>query len=103
MDLAELLKLNELWMPVYPYLARHVQEILPPEAKEVLELGPFSGGITWALAEVLPYAFFTIGEERQGVRDWLEERGRKRGLLNRLSLVNTPLKPLTFPMRDLTL
>ncbi|SMB94975.1 Ubiquinone/menaquinone biosynthesis C-methylase UbiE [Thermanaeromonas toyohensis ToBE] len=97
MELAELLRLNELWGPVYPYLARHVQEVLPPEAKEILELGPFSGGITWALAEVLPYAFFTIGEERQEVRDWLKEEGRKRRLLNRLHLVNTPLKPLAFP------
>lgn len=97
MELADLLRLNELWMPVYPYLARHVQEILPPSVKEILELGPFSGGITWALAEVLPYAFFTIGEERQEVRDWLEEESRKRGLLNRLCLVSTPLKPLNFP------
>lgn len=97
MELAELLRLNELWSPVYPYLARHVREVLPPEVKEIVELGPFSGGITWALAEVLPYAFFTIGEERQGVRDWLEEESRKRGLLNRLRLVDTPLKPLAFP------
>ncbi|MGB9858776.1 MAG: methyltransferase domain-containing protein [Moorellaceae bacterium] len=97
MELGALLRLNELWMPVYPYLARHVQEILPPGVKEILELGPFSGGITWALAEVWPYAFFTIGEERQEVRDWLEEESQKRGLLNRVSLVNTPLKPLAFP------
>ncbi|MGI9862779.1 methyltransferase domain-containing protein [Moorella naiadis] len=97
MELAELLRLNELWLPVYPYLARQVQEILPPEAGKILELGPFSGGITWALAEILPQAYFTIGEERQRVRGWLEEESQKRGLLNRLCLVNTPLKPLAFP------
>ncbi|MGI9951874.1 class I SAM-dependent methyltransferase [Moorellaceae bacterium AZ2] len=97
MNLTELLRLNELWRPVYPYLAKHIEEILPPGAQEILELGPFSGGITWALAEVLPHGVFTIGEERQEVRDWLEQESRKLGLTGRLHLVNTPLKPLALP------
>ncbi|MBE3582254.1 MAG: class I SAM-dependent methyltransferase [Thermoanaerobacteraceae bacterium] len=97
MELADLIRLNELWRPVYPYLAKQVEEILPAGTERVLELGPFSGGLTWALAETSPYAVFTIGEERQEVRNWLEEESRRLGLANRLHIVETPLKPLAFP------
>ncbi|HBT47895.1 MAG TPA: hypothetical protein DEA73_08485 [Peptococcaceae bacterium] len=97
MDVLDLIRLNELWRPVYPHLARQVAEILPAGTEGVLELGPFAGGLTWALAGTLPSAVFTIGEERQEVRNWLEEESRRRGLISRLRIIETPLKPLAFP------
>lgn len=48
---AELQRLNELWAPVYHYLARQVAELLPAAPATVLELGPFSGGLSLALAD----------------------------------------------------
>lgn len=42
-------RLNELWRPIYPYLARWISRQCPSEPRWILELGPFSGGISSAL------------------------------------------------------
>jgi hypothetical protein len=49
MNIPLLVRLNRLWEPIYPYLARWVVKWCPKEPGWVLELGPFSGGISRAL------------------------------------------------------
>ncbi len=39
-------RLNELWQPIYPYLAQWIGRHYPGKPSLTLELGPFSGGIS---------------------------------------------------------
>lgn len=49
MDARFITKLNELWQPIYPYLAEWVRKWCPDQTGRILELGPFSGGISASL------------------------------------------------------
>ena len=42
-------RLNELWQPIYPYLAQWIGRHYPGKLGLTLELGPFSGGISRGL------------------------------------------------------
>ncbi len=44
-DLTLIQKINKLWRPVYPYLAKHIEEIYGRRDGRLLEIGPFSGVI----------------------------------------------------------
>jgi len=49
MDAELITRLNTLWKPIYPYLARWIENWTPREIGHILEIGPFSGGIVHAL------------------------------------------------------
>lgn len=49
MDTRLISRLNKLWGPIYPYLAQWISQWCPAKPRWVLELGPFSGGISNAL------------------------------------------------------
>ncbi len=46
MDSELISRLNELWQPIYPYLAQWIGTHYPGKPSLTLELGPFSGGIS---------------------------------------------------------
>ncbi len=46
MDTELISRLNELWQPIYPYLAQWIGKHCLEKPSLVLELGPFSGGIS---------------------------------------------------------
>ncbi|MGD9320897.1 MAG: methyltransferase domain-containing protein, partial [Desulfobacteraceae bacterium] len=46
MDSELISRLNELWQPIYPHLARWIGRHYPGKPSLTLELGPFSGGIS---------------------------------------------------------
>ena len=49
MDPELITRLNTLWEPVYPHLARWIEPWIPENTGHILEIGPFSGGIIAAL------------------------------------------------------
>jgi SAM-dependent methyltransferase len=49
LDIELISRLNELWGPIYPHLAQWIGHRGPPKPQWVLELGPFSGGISRSL------------------------------------------------------
>ncbi len=49
MDIQLLDRLNMLWRPIYPYLAQWIGPWCPAKTGWILELGPFSGGISGVL------------------------------------------------------
>ena len=51
MDIKTLTQLNELWLPIYPYLAEWILQYHPLKAGHVLEIGPFSGGTGHAMTK----------------------------------------------------
>lgn len=54
MDTLLITRLNALWQPVYPHLARWVENWLPEKEGHILEMGPFSGGIIASLLHRRP-------------------------------------------------
>ncbi|MCP4578110.1 MAG: class I SAM-dependent methyltransferase [Deltaproteobacteria bacterium] len=51
MDPELITRLNTLWKPVYPHLARWIEPWIPENTGHILEMGPFSGGIIASLLE----------------------------------------------------
>ena len=54
MDAEDIKRVNRLWKKVYPYLAAQVMENYGRDSGAVLELGPFSGGISLEMAKKYP-------------------------------------------------
>ena len=49
MDAELITRLNKLWKPIYPHLARWIEPWIHEETGHILETGPFSGGIIHSL------------------------------------------------------
>ena len=54
MDVQLIERLNNLWRPIYPHLAQWIGQRFPIKRGRILELGPFSGGISEAMRNLLP-------------------------------------------------
>lgn len=54
MDVQLIERLNNLWRPIYPYLAQWIEQRFPLKRGRILELGPFSGGISEAMGNLFP-------------------------------------------------
>ena len=59
-DLKLLKDVNALWSKIYPYLADQVMEYYGRSDGDVLELGPFEGGISVGLARLHPGLNITL-------------------------------------------
>ena len=55
MDPQLVARLNEMWRPIYPYLAQWIGRWCPKKAGWILEIGPFSGGISAGLMRLFPH------------------------------------------------
>lgn len=62
MDKNDLNLVNALWSKVYPYLAAQAMGYYGRDTGEVLELGPFSGGIARELGRRYPKLGITVNE-----------------------------------------
>lgn len=54
MDAELITRLNKLWEPIYPHLARWIEPWIHKETGHILEIGPFSGGIIHSLLAQRP-------------------------------------------------
>ncbi len=63
MDAEDIKRVNRLWKKVYPYLAAQVMENYGRDSGTVLELGPFSGGISLELAKSYPKLDISFADE----------------------------------------
>ncbi len=96
MDVSDIRRLHLLWVKIYPYLAEQVRSILPEGARMLLEIGPFSGGIAFELAEGRRDYSIVIADTRQKLLDHLRREARDRNLLDQIQLQRTLLSPLRF-------
>jgi len=67
-DFEAIKRLYYLWKPVYPHLARHIQEIYAQNKGVIMEIGPFCGSI-FSLRGSIPEGTFYIAAfpEEMGV------------------------------------
>ena len=96
MDLRNLKRVNDLWSKIYPYLATQVMEYYGRSHGEVLELGPFSGGISVELARLHPGLSITIAAQDPGVVDYLRKEIEDAGLNRKIGVAWSELDNLVF-------
>ena len=81
---------------MYPYLASQVTQEYARTYGRVLELGPFSGGISWELAGSYPALAFTLADDNQKYIAHLKEETARRNLASRMAIVEAPMERLPF-------
>jgi SAM-dependent methyltransferase len=96
MDLKDLKRVNDLWSKIYPYLATQVMEHYGKNCGDVLELGPFSGGISVELARLHPGLNITIAAQDPGVVDYLRKEIEEAGLNRKIEVAGSELDSLVF-------
>lgn len=96
MDIDALKRVNSLWRKIYPYLAGQIMEGYRRDSGAVLELGPFSGGISLELARLYPGLDITIADESPAVVEYLRREISISGLSERIEVKKTDLNHLTF-------
>ncbi len=96
MDLNLLRKVNRLWRKIYPYLVSQIMETYQRDSGTVLEVGPFSGGISVAMAKRYPDMELSIAaESSHGLASFRDEIAVE-GLSDRIDIIETGFCPLAF-------
>jgi ubiquinone/menaquinone biosynthesis C-methylase UbiE len=96
MDNDDIKRINSLWRKIYSFLASHIMEIYRRTSGSVLELGPFSGGISFELAGLYPGFKLTIADESPVILDYIQEEIASRGLSGKIETTKTDLDHLAF-------
>lgn len=81
-------EINELWEPVYPYLAKHISEANGRKDGVVLEIGPFCGVIYSLMSQGIGSQFM-IGSFPPEMTFFFSDQIRKKGLAEKMSIVET--------------
>jgi ubiquinone/menaquinone biosynthesis C-methylase UbiE len=95
-DLSLLKDVNDLWGKIYPYLAEQVMEYYGKSNGNVLELGPFAGGISVDLARRYPGLKITLAAQESGMVDYLGMEMEGAGLDRKIELRCCELHNLAF-------
>lgn len=96
MDLTLLKHVNALWSKIYPDLASQVREYYCKSYGDVLELGPFAGGISVELARLLPGLNITLAAQDSGIVDFLRKEIEEAGFSREIELRCSELDKLVF-------
>ena len=96
MNIDDIEQLDRLWKKIYPYVAAQIMECYQRDYGSVLELGPFSGGISLELARSYPRIAITIGAESPAVIEYLRRKIALSGLSKRITVEETGLEHLQF-------
>ena len=96
MNLDLLKQVNRLWHRIYPYLADQILEIYQKGSGRMLELGPFSGGISFEIAKRHRAIDITLADKDPEVMEYFEEEIRREGLSASVGTEKTAYAPLIF-------
>jgi SAM-dependent methyltransferase len=96
MNLDLLKQVNRLWHKIYPYLADQIFEIYQRDFGKMLELGPFSGGISFEMAKRYGAFDITLADEDPRVLEYFEEEIRGKGLSASIGTEKTAYALLSF-------
>ena len=87
-DVKLIQEIDQLWEPVYPYLANHIQEAYGKKGGVILEIGPFCGVIL-ALMALGVGSEFIIGAFPRGIEPFFRYYVNKKGLTGGISVLET--------------
>jgi len=80
-------RINHLWGQVYPFLASVIMDDFGRHAGRVLEIGPFSGGLSVELARLYPGLDITIATWESDEVKYMENEVADAGLVDRIEVV----------------
>jgi SAM-dependent methyltransferase len=93
-DEAIIEEINTLWSSVYPYMAEHLLEISGIQEGEVLDLGPFAGGIGLSLLTGETGFRASVIDESPDVLRWVVAQAQQAGTEAFIRTVQAPLEPI---------
>ena len=91
-----MIAVNDLWHEIYPYLAAHASEFYGRADGHAMELGPFAGGMTYALSASHPQMHFTIADSHNDYMSYIKQHISSRNLGSRMRIVEADLDRLPF-------
>jgi hypothetical protein len=81
-------EIDQLWDPVYPYLARHISELYGRRDGEIVEIGPFCGVIFSLLKEKIGHSF-RIAALPEGMGHFFRQETEKQNLAEEIEILET--------------
>ena len=97
MELSDIIDVNELFSPLYPYVAKQVLEAYGRDSGLALELGPFAGGASIELAKQAEGLQVVMGDDYPGVNEYLERKVAAAGLNSRITVLPLNKLDVAFP------
>ncbi len=81
-------EIDQLWDPIYPYLAQHIHELYGRRDGDIVEIGPFCGVIFSLLKEKVGHSFF-IAAFPEGMGDFFRQEGKRQKLTENIEIMET--------------
>jgi hypothetical protein len=81
-------EIDQLWNPIYPYLARQISELYGRKDGDIVEIGPFCGVIFSLLKEKVGYTF-RIAAFPEGMGNFFRKEAEKQNLAERVVIIET--------------
>ena len=88
--------INHLWAEVYPFLVSVIMDDFGRHTGRVLEIGPFSGGLSMELARSYPELEITITTWQSDVIKYLEKEVADAGLSGRIEVIKSVREVFNF-------
>jgi ubiquinone/menaquinone biosynthesis C-methylase UbiE len=87
-------EINTLWVPVYPFMAEHVIAVSGIRSGDVLDLGPFAGGLACSLLAKSRELRAKVMDESEQVLGWGAQWARDTGCSSRLTTCCATIEPI---------
>lgn len=97
MNLDYVKKVNKLFTPFYPYIARQILQEYGRNEGRVLEIGPYSSGISFALLRLCQGLKITIGDENKEVLEYLKNEIENSGFAENISIEEIDKYSISYP------
>lgn len=97
LELSDIIDVNELFSPLYPYVAKQVLEAYGRAGGLALELGPFAGGASIELARQAKGLRVVMGDDFPGVDEYLERKVAAAGFGARITVLPLNMLDIAFP------
>ncbi len=81
-------QIDQLWDPIYPYLARHISELYGRRDGDIVEIGPFCGVIFSLLKEKTGHSF-RMAAFPEGMGNFFRQEVEKQNLVGRIEIIET--------------
>ena len=82
-------RINNLWKEVYPFLASVIMDNFGRHSGHMLEIGPFSGGLSMELARLYPDLDITITTWQSDETESIENELADAGLSDRIEVIKS--------------
>ncbi len=96
MELNDIITVNWMYDPFYPYIARQILEAYGRTSGRALEMGPYAPGISAALAKMAPDIEITIADNTPGIMPHFEDFLSKTGIKEKIRLEEADVEALPY-------